>query len=45
MDSMKLANHFGHSIAIAARHYVSSDVFSIEDKTYIRKIIGDLYGK
>ena len=45
IDSMKLAQHFGHSIVIAARHYVSPDIFGNDEKLMMRTIIGDLYGR
>jgi len=43
MGDMKIISHFGHSRGIALRHYLSSDVFSSEEKMKIRDIIGDLY--
>jgi integrase len=45
VDSFKLVKHFGHSINIALKHYVSPDIFSYEDKRQIRSIIGDLFEK
>jgi len=45
VDSMKLLAHFGHDMNTAAKHYVSPDIFSWEDKKKIRKIIGDLYSE
>ena len=43
IDSLKIVKHFGHTLNIAAQHYVSPDTFSWEDKGLIRNIIGDLY--
>ena len=43
IDSLKIIKHFGHTMDIAAKFYVSSDTFNYEDKQIIRKIIGDLY--
>ncbi len=43
IDSLKVSKHFGHTLAIAEKFYVSPDTFSWEDKQQIRSIIGDLY--
>lgn len=43
IDSLKITKHFGHSLNVAAKFYVSSDTFNYEDKKMIRDIIGDLY--
>jgi integrase len=43
VDSLKVAKHFGHSIAVASKFYVSSDTFNYEDKQTIRDVIGGLY--
>lgn len=43
VDGLKITAHFGHSMAVAAGHYVSADVFSWDEKKKIRMIIGDLY--
>jgi len=43
VDSLTLVAHIGHDLRTAARHYVSPDIFSWEDKQKIRDIIGDLY--
>jgi len=43
IDSLTLVAHIGHDIRTAARHYVSPDIFSWDDKQKIREIIGDLY--
>lgn len=42
VDSLKVAKHVGHTIAVAQKYYVSSDTFSYEDKTKMREVIGDL---
>lgn len=43
IDSMKVTKHFGHSVMVAAKFYISPDTFNYEDKKAIRDIIGDLY--
>ena len=43
IDGLAITSHMGHSVATAAGHYVSPDVFSWEEKSKIRMIIGDLY--
>jgi len=43
IDSLTLTAHLGHDIRTAARHYVSPDIFSWEEKSKMRLIIGDLY--
>jgi integrase len=43
IDSLKIIKHFGHTMNIAAKFYVSSDTFNYEDKQIIRQVIGDLY--
>lgn len=45
IDSFKIIKHFGHTLAVAAEHYVAPDVFDWDDKDKIRKVIGDLYLK
>lgn len=45
IDSLKISKHFGHSIIVASKFYVSGDVFSYEDKKDIRGVIGDLLEK
>ena len=45
VDGLKLTAHLGHSMAVAAGHYVSPDIFSYEEKNKMRMIIGDLYGR
>ena len=43
IDGLSITAHIGHSLQTAASHYVSPDVFSWEEKTMMREIIGDLY--
>jgi integrase len=43
VDSLPLTAHIGHDIKTAAQYYVSPDIFSWEDKTKMREVIGDLY--
>ena len=43
VDSLKVSKHFGHSITVASKFYVSPDTFNFEDKRAIRDIIGELY--
>lgn len=43
IDGLSITAHIGHSMATAAAHYVSADVFSWEEKQKMREIIGDLY--
>ena len=43
VDGLKICAHIGHSMAVAAGSYISADVFSWEEKSKIRMIIGDLY--
>lgn len=43
VDGLKITAHLGHSMAVAAGHYISADVFSFEERKEIRMIIGDLY--
>ena len=43
IDSLKIIKHFGHTMNVAAKFYVSSDTFNHEDKQIIRQVIGDLY--
>ena len=43
IDSLKVAKHMGHTIAISEKHYVSPDTFNFEDRQKIREIIGDIY--
>lgn len=45
IDSFKIIKHFGHTSAIALKHYVGSDIFSNADRMQMRMIIGDLYQK
>jgi len=39
----KLSKHMGHNIATMIQHYVSPDVFSWQEKSKMREILGDLY--
>jgi integrase len=43
VDSFKIVKHFGHTSAVALKHYVSGDTFSYNDKMTMRMIIGDLF--
>lgn len=43
LDGLSITAHIGHSMGTAAAHYVSPDVFSWEEKSKMREIIGDLY--
>jgi integrase len=43
IDSLKISKHFGHSVNVASKFYVSPDTFNFEDKKMIRNIIGELY--
>jgi integrase len=43
VDGLKITAHIGHSMQTAASHYISADVFSWEEKSKMREIIGDLY--
>lgn len=45
IDSLKVAKHVGHTIAVAQKYYVSPDTFNFQDKQIMRQIIGDLYQK
>jgi len=45
VDGLKITAHVGHSMQTAAGHYISPEVFTWEEKTMIREIIGDLYRK
>jgi len=45
VDGLKVTAHLGHSMSVAARNYLSADIFSFKDKDKIRVIIGDLYMK
>jgi integrase len=45
VDSVKLVKHFGHSMNVALKHYLSADVFNYEDRQKMREIIGDLFQK
>jgi integrase len=45
VDSFKIVKHFGHTAAVALKHYVSPAIFSFEDKKQMRDILGDLFAK
>jgi integrase len=45
VDGFTIVRHFGHSMNVALKHYLSSDIFSFEDKQQMREIIGDLFQK
>jgi len=45
IDSLKVAKHIGHTIAVAEKYYVSPDTFNYEDKQRMREVLGDLYAK
>ena len=45
IETFKILKHFGHSFAVASKHYVAPDIFSWEDKNDMRKIVGDLFEK
>lgn len=45
IDSLKIIKHFGHSLIMASKHYVSPDIFDYSDKDVMREVIGDLYRK
>lgn len=45
VDGLKIIAHFGHTGAVASKHYISTDTFSYEEKSKIRMVIGDLYEK
>jgi integrase len=43
VGDLKVVAHLGHSISTAASHYISPDIFSWDDITKIRRILGDIY--
>jgi len=45
VDGFKVCSHLGHNPSTAISHYVSPDIFTIEDRLRIRDIMGDLYSK
>lgn len=45
VEATKVEKHMGHSLQVAMKYYVSPEIFSWEDKTMMRDIIGDLYQK
>lgn len=45
VDGLSIVAHIGHDLRTASRHYVSPDVFTFEEKSKMRLIIGDLYNR
>jgi len=45
IDAVRISRHMGHDISTAIQHYVSPDIFSFEEKSQMRLIIGDIYQK
>jgi len=43
VDSMKVIKHLGHTPTVAAKHYISPDIFTQRDRQEMRDLIGDLY--
>jgi len=43
IDGLKITAHVGHSMQVAAGHYISPDVFGLQERKDIRMIVGDLY--
>lgn len=43
VDGLTITAHVGHSMATAAGHYVSPDVFTPDERKEIRLILGGLY--
>ena len=43
VDGLTITAHVGHSMQTASAHYISPDVFSWEERTKMREVIGDLY--
>jgi len=42
-DGFKVAKHLGHTAKVALNEYISPDIFTYDDKSMIRDILGDLY--
>jgi len=42
-DGFKVAKHLGHTAQVAMNNYISSDIFTWNDKDKIRQLLGDLY--
>lgn len=45
VNDLKILKHIGHDARTAVSNYISSDIFSVEQKMLMRQIIGDLYEK
>lgn len=45
VDAVRISRHMGHDISTAIQHYVSPDIFSFEEKSQMRLILGDVYQK
>ncbi len=45
VDFYKMVKQLGHSPNVSMKHYISSDVFSFEDKKEIQDILGDIADK
>jgi integrase len=45
IDWNKILKQFGHSSNISLKHYLSSDIFSFEEKREIHSILGDIREK
>jgi len=45
VEDGKVAQHQGHSLMIAMKHYTSVEIFNWQDKDEMRQILGDLYRK
>lgn len=43
VGDLKVVAHLGHSLATAANHYISADIFSWDQVKQIRHILGDIY--
>lgn len=43
VNEIKLLPHFGHNKATAVTHYLSTDIFNAQEKSIIKRIVGNLY--
>ncbi len=43
LSTLKVLSHFGHNQSTCLIHYVNADILNNEEKSKIRKIIGNLY--
>jgi len=43
VDSTRVSKHFGHSLAVANKHYIAPEAFGDDEKRHMRRILGDLY--